>query len=734
MKTYLLSFFTVFVTFQGFAQMTVNNTAPRNSPFWLLENVLVDPNFVIFPPMDPITFLPIAQPNTTLVGTFNASGTGFPIDSGIVMCTNAIQEVLPGQSGAVANTGPHVDPELLSVLQQINSSNTTINDRVQMIFSFVATGDSVRFNYVFASHEYPQYTCSSFNDVFGFFLTGPGINGNLGVSTVNLATIPGTTVPVAINTINQGFPGSAGNAATCLSANPNYTAHSVFYNASTGTITSMGGYTQKFTAEAQVTCGNVYTIRLVLANVADHALSSAVYLEAQSFTSPSISITPTTNSSNSFSDTSLVEGCAPAYLKFRKNGNINIPMTINVAVAGTATAGVDYATFPTTFTIPGGQIEDSLMIEVFDDGIAEPFESIIITMQPVTTACYVYPPQQVTLWIRDKTPVTAYAATIATSSDTIYCPGDQVTIEASFAGGEGILTGWWGDDPTAPLIRILQPTATTTYYYYATDECQSDTAVDSVTIYLANYNPMEYNFEDILVCPGLPVTFALNVIEGRPPYLIRWQNGSNANTYTFIPTADSTWITFEIQDLCGVVIIDSMLARVAPAPIASFSFMNDLGVPLRVNFNNRSVNAASYAWDFGDGQTSTDVDPIIDFARPGTYSVRLTITSPNGCIAIYQTEVTVETDFYLYVPTAFTPDGDGLNECFEIKGVGFDSFEIKIFDRWGNQIFFSDNIADCWDGTVRNEPAQQGVYTFVIFLRLPFDKIHERRGMVTVYR
>jgi gliding motility-associated-like protein len=97
-------------------------------------------------------------------------------------------------------------------------------------------------------------------------------------------------------------------------------------------------------------------------------------------------------------------------------------------------------------------------------------------------------------------------------------------------------------------------------------------------------------------------------------------------------------------------------------------------------------------------------------------------------------DVTVETDFYIYVPNAFTPDGDGLNECFEIKGVGFDAFEIKIFDRWGNQVFFSDNVENCWDGTINGQLAPQGVYTYAIFLRLPFDKIHQKQGTVTVYR
>jgi gliding motility-associated-like protein len=375
-----------------------------------------------------------------------------------------------------------------------------------------------------------------------------------------------------------------------------------------------------------------------------------------------------------------------------------------------------------------------MQIQVINDGITESLESLIITMQPVTTSCYVYPPKQVSLWIRDKNPVTALAGVLAASQDTIFCPGDQVTIEASYSGGEGFNSGWWGDDPNAPLIRNLQPNQTTTYYFYATDECMSDTAVDSVTIYLADYEPMDYITEDFLVCRGESVTFAPNVSNGRPPYLFRWPDNSTGNTYTVIPTADTMYYTFTITDQCGVQVIDSSLARVAPDPIAAFTYLNDYLIPLRVKFTNRSMNAATYAWDFGDGQTSTDENPTVDYARPGTYRVTLRIVSPDGCEHQVSLDVTVETDFYLYVPTAFTPDGDGLNECFEIKGVGFESFELKIFDRWGNQVFYSNRIEDCWDGTFGGQDVMAGAYTYTIFLRLPFDKIHERRGTLVLYR
>ena len=71
---------------------------------------------------------------------------------------------------------------------------------------------------------------------------------------------------------------------------------------------------------------------------------------------------------------------------------------------------------------------------------------------------------------------------------------------------------------------------------------------------------------------------------------------------------------------------------------------------------------------------------------------------------------------------------------FQVQGVGFEAYEIKIFDRWGNQVYYSDNIEECWDGTFNGSPAQQGVYSYTIFLRLPFDKIHQKTGVLTVVR
>ncbi len=741
MKKILFLILGLIVGFTAFSQLTVNNTAPYNSPFWLAGNVLVDPNFNIIQPFD-INGIPIVQPNSVQVGFFNAVGTPLGLDSGIVMLTDNITSCVPGNQD-ITTGALTPDTDLLNVLSQINSTATVLRDKTEIQFSFVATSDSISFRYVFASREYRSYTCSSFNDVFGFFLTGTNINGVAASRTVNLATIPSTNVPVAINTINQGFPSAGQAASNCISANPNYAAHSIFYvnntnwvgqgNTNPNSQINMAGWTTPFTASAQVQCGNFYTIKLKIADVSDGAYNSAVFLEAQSFKSPEIAISPNLNSGNSFVDSNIVEGCSPSTLVFEKKGNVGVAMDIALVYSGTAVNGIDYATLPDTLHIASGVQSDSLVIEAFDDGIAEGNESIIVTMQPVTTVCYQYPPKQMTFYIRDKQPMTASAATAAASKDTIYCPGDTVTLIGAFAGGEGMQTGWWDDDTTALATRVLQPTQTTTYYYKATDECASDTAIDSVTIYLANYDPMEYNVDTAMVCRGDTANFILDVTKGRPPYYITWPDSSNFNWFSDVPS-DTTFYPFRIIDGCGVEIKDSMMAYVAPDPLASFSFMNDYGVPLRVEFTNKSVNAASWLWDFGNGDTSTLDNPIWDFPKPGTYPVTLSIVSAEGCKDVVVLNVTVETDFYIYVPTAFTPDGDGLNECFEIKGVGFDSFEMKVFDRWGNMVFYTESIEDCWDGTINGQPAPQAVYTYSIFLRLPFDKIDQRNGMITLYR
>ena len=140
-------------------------------------------------------------------------------------------------------------------------------------FDFIPDADTVKFRYVFGSDEYPEFVCSSYNDVFGFFISGPRPGGGNYLQK-NIALVPSTTLPVAINTVNPGV--SAGGNCTSL-------AYSAYYvDNDSGLTIQYDGFTKVFTALAPVICNNKYHIKLAIADVGDEAYDSGVFLEARS--------------------------------------------------------------------------------------------------------------------------------------------------------------------------------------------------------------------------------------------------------------------------------------------------------------------------------------------------------------------------------------------------------------------------------------------------------------------
>src|SRR5205823_743581 len=114
-------------------------------------------------------------------------------------------------------------------------------------FDFKPAGDTVKFNYVFGSEEYTSFTCSSFNDVFGFFISGPGF-----AVPTNIALVPGTTIPVCINSVNCGATGFY-STSTCAALGPGSPFCTYYVNNSAGTTITYDGITTTLTAIAGVT-------------------------------------------------------------------------------------------------------------------------------------------------------------------------------------------------------------------------------------------------------------------------------------------------------------------------------------------------------------------------------------------------------------------------------------------------------------------------------------------------
>jgi gliding motility-associated-like protein len=186
--------------------------------------------------------------------------------------------------------------------------------------------------------------------------------------------------------------------------------------------------------------------------------------------------------------------------------------------------------------------------------------------------------------------------------------------------------------------------------------------------------------------------------------------------------------------------------EVFPQPIASFYAVPPLATILNPNFDfvNTSQGATSYYWDFGDPaalngtNNSTAVNPSHGYSYVGEYKVNLVATSNKGCVDIAYILVEIAPDFALYIPNAFTPDGNNVNDIFQPVGVGIDeeNYRMDIFDRWGENIFTSNNFRKGWDGSVKgsSKSAPQGVYTYKLMVKDTQGNKHPYVGHVTVIR
>jgi len=204
---------------------------------------------------------------TKSAGTFTGGGAG--IASGILLTSGNVllEDGVNGNDGSTGFIGNSGDADLAGLIPGFS-----INDKTVLEFDFTTTTGSVFFNYVFASEEYNEYANSSFNDVFGFFVDGPG------VPKTNIALIPGTSTPVSINNVNGGNPFGT-NAK-----NPGLFNNNDLSSGPASFATEYDGFTDVFTATiAGLTIGETYHIKLAIADAGDTQLDSGVFLQAGSF-------------------------------------------------------------------------------------------------------------------------------------------------------------------------------------------------------------------------------------------------------------------------------------------------------------------------------------------------------------------------------------------------------------------------------------------------------------------
>lgn len=174
-----------------------------------------------------------------------------------------------------------------------------------------------------------------------------------------------------------------------------------------------------------------------------------------------------------------------------------------------------------------------------------------------------------------------------------------------------------------------------------------------------------------------------------------------------------------------------------PKPDALFSVdpeRTDIIFPKFRITNLATPNVVSWDYDWGDGAVANIPNPVHEYADTGYYNITQIVATEFGCMDTADITVRVDPEFRFYIPSAFTPDADGINEEFFGSGIGIVKYNMQIWDRWGELIFESNDADFHWDGTYRGEQVQKGVYIYQFDLMDIKGEPHKYRGHVTLFR
>lgn len=739
---YILSFF--FTYSFSFAQIQGNCDAPYNTADALVELIVGEG---------------IQYSNVTYngfdcsAGFFNGT-SNIGLDSGLVMATNSVSSINGGFS---IGSGSGIDSDLSQLLVNVGASSTTLKNVLILEFDFVPSADTMTFDYVYASHEYPTSTCSSTGDVFGFFISGPGISGPYSNSSENIALVPDptdpsdyTNTPVLVNTVNSGVA-TSGTSAPCDIIDVNWQDYSVFYveNNETDNV-AYPGFTVPLTAMAEVTPCQTYHMKIAIADVENGQQSSALFIKESSLsTSPTVDIQVESNVTDYFSSTSpyydnIYEGCGDAVITFNRPPMVTGPINILFHLGGDATSGVDYDLIS---NFSGGGLlmeatenELEMIIRSYNDWVDEGEETIYFEIDAMDYGCFQSPPDTIIFSLLEQPELSMSL----TEDFSIYCPGDDAVLEAQLYGGVGGLMSTpfdvdpyyyeWSQIGTAGT-QTENPLETTEYCVEATDVCGTQTVQACVEVTVPQYPELEANPQLEYICEDVATEICVEYVEGgEGNYSYLWSNGDN----------DSCIVDF--HDVYSVIVSDGCNEEVyveseiyldeAPEPFFEFLMIPHQNLGIEFNNYTGEMEGLMYNWDFGDGTNSNHQNPLHSYSESGYYDVNLqVITAIAGCTKDFTQLVKVEPLYHFYSPNAFTPNDDNRNDTFRPFVTGVSSYELFVYDKGGKIIFNSTDPTEEWDGTYNGKPVASGTYVYkAVLSKLEDVVIFAEYGSVNLIR
>lgn len=399
------------------------------------------------------------------IGYFENGQASIGINRGVIIATGPVGNAR-GPNSATDKSGDFLDNSGDPDLNIMSTGD--VKDAVGIEFDFTPLDSIVTFHYVFASEEYCEFVGSIYNDVFGFFIRGPGINGNFSNNAKNVALIPGSNDYVSINSVNHQ-QNEAYYVRNELLDDALLCGQSIYFDDHYNEI-EFDGFTRKLTAVLVLRPCETYHIRLVVADVGDNFYDSAVFLAAESFNlGGEVEISAGTGLSP---NTPSREGCQDAYFVFERmpGSNLQFPLTVNytVSTVGTALPGIDYNPLPGRATIPSGLPSIRVPVEIINDGQQEPIEDIVLELD-IPCACFT---DTARMYIADSPPV------LASLNDFGVCENGATEISPLVQGGTAPYSYEWNTGSTASAVSATAdgPPAYAVTVYDACGNSAADSA------------------------------------------------------------------------------------------------------------------------------------------------------------------------------------------------------------------------------------------------------------------
>jgi gliding motility-associated-like protein len=271
--------------------------------------------------------------------------------------------------------------------------------------------------------------------------------------------------------------------------------------------------------------------------------------------------------------------------------------------------------------------------------------------------------------------------------------------------------------------------------------CEDD-ITQLLTIYplpVVNFSPDLYNG-----CMPLDVIFAnYTTISSTNLQSFEWDFGDGNTSSSQSPNHSFTQsgiypisLTVTSDKACTSINDTSVVIEAYPLPIADFNYTPEYITIMspQVEFSDLSFDPTSWNWILGDGNITDEQHPTHTYSDTGTYQIELWISNQYGCIDSSSGQLRIEPEFMLYIPNAFTPNGDGINDVLNARGWGITELNMNILDRWGNIIFTVSDLNEGWDGKVNGKNVQQDVYLYQFHAIDVFDKKHNYTGKVSLIR